>query len=139
MGSCSQSHMTLWSCSLMKSSDSLKSLYFQYQCLWPPNLSSFWLARRGFVPCYSTLLPRMLGKSCEKLKLIISSTTTSMVTKLGRMVACFDCLLSIKSNDHVITWFCKIMWQIKNISLLPKHLWLQNLTGWGFTLSGFYP
>ena len=31
-----------------------------------------------------------------------------MTTKRGRMVTYLDYLLPIKSNDHVITWFCEI-------------------------------
>ena len=41
-----------------------------------------------------------------------------MATKLGRMITYFDCILPKKSiNDHIITCFCEITWQTKNISV----------------------
>ena len=52
-------------------------------------------------------------------------------------VADGDCLLPIKYNDHIITWFCQIMWQSKNISPLPQCLWTQNLAAW-LILTDFY-
>ena len=46
-----------------------------------------------------------------------------MATKHGRMVTYLDCLLPIKSNEYIITWFCEITGQTKNtISPLPQHL-----------------
>ena len=32
-------------------------------------------------------------------------------------------------------WSCEIMWQIKNISLLPQSLWPPNLSGWWLTMT----
>ena len=38
----------------------------------------------------------------------ISITRVSMATKLGRMIASLDGLLSIMSHSHLITWPCEI-------------------------------
>ena len=63
-----------------------------------------------------------------------------MATKLSSMVTYLDCILPIKPDDDIITWFCEITWQTKNIiSLLPQWLWPQNLAVWWLTLSNFYP
>ena len=53
-----------------------------------------------------------------------------MATKLGRMITYLDGLLSIKSNDPLITWSCEITWQTKN-NLYPllQCLWPPNLEG----------
>ena len=59
-----------------------------------------------------------------------SITTISMATKLGRMVTYLDYFLPIESNDHIISWFCEISSQTKNIlSVLPQCLWPQNKVG----------
>ena len=51
-----------------------------------------------------------------------------MATKLGRMITYFDYILPKKLiNDHIITCFCEITWQTKNISLFSECLWLPNL------------
>ena len=39
----------------------------------------------------------------------------SMATILGRMVTYLDCLLPIKSNDHISMWFCEITSQATNV------------------------
>ena len=50
-----------------------------------------------------------------------------MTPKLSRIVTFIDCFLLTKSNDHIITWFCEITRQPKNIvSPLPKCLWPQR-------------
>ena len=54
-----------------------------------------------------------------------------MATKLGRMVTYLDGLLSIKSHDPLITWFCEITRQTETtISPLLECLWPPNLVGW---------
>ena len=53
-----------------------------------------------------------------------------MTKKLGKMVTYLECLVPINPNDHINTWFCKVMGQIKNIIYLqPQYLWPQNLAG----------
>ena len=65
----------------------------------------------------------------------ISTTTMSMVTKLGRMVTYLEWLLPIKSRDHIITWFCKITWKTKIITYpLTQWLRLSILAGWAYTM-----
>ena len=52
-------------------------------------------------------------------------STTIMTTDFGRMVSYLERLLLRKSYDHIITWSCKIMWQIKIIIYpVPQSLWL---------------
>ena len=47
-------------------------------------------------------------------------------------------VLSIKSHDHVITWFCENTWQTKIIIYpLPQCLWPTKLIGWGYTKGSF--
>ena len=37
-------------------------------------------------------------------------------TNLDRVVTNNETLLSIKSQDPMIMWFCKVMWQIKYVT-----------------------
>ena len=53
-----------------------------------------------------------------------------MATKLSSMVTYLDSILPIKPDDDIITWFCEITWQTKNIiSILPQCLWPQKWQG----------
>ena len=40
----------------------------------------------------------------------------SITTKLGMLMTYLERLLPIKSDDSLVSWFCKITWQVKNIS-----------------------
>ena len=61
-----------------------------------------------------------------------------MATKWDRMITYLEWLLTIKSNEHIITWSCKITWQNKIIIYtLTKCLWLSVLTRWGYTMKSF--
>ena len=63
---------------------------------------------------YSNLWSRGLATSHDKIKpLYLHYHNIYMATKLGRMVTYLDCLFSIKSDDHIITWFCEITRQTK--------------------------
>ena len=54
-----------------------------------------------------------------------------MTTKLGRMVAHLDGLLSIKLHNLLTIWSCKITWRAKKfISSLAQCLWPRNLLRW---------
>ena len=54
-----------------------------------------------------------------------------MATKLRRVVTYLDGLLSMKSHDPWITWFCEITWQTKVLTSPPLQCWwLPNLAGW---------
>ena len=44
-----------------------------------------------------------------------------MATKLARRVTYLDGLLLIKSNEHIITLFCEIIWKTKNTCPLPPY------------------
>ena len=59
----------LWSCEITWQSEIIVSLV--PQCLWPPNVASWWLAMRSFNSwCYSTLWSRNVARSHDKLKLL---------------------------------------------------------------------
>ena len=65
----------------------------------------------------------------------ISATRVLMATKVGRTVAYFESLLTIKLFYALITWSCKVTWQTKIIYSQPECLWLQtwqndNSTWW---------
>ena len=109
-----------WSCDITWQSKVVSPLP---QCLWPPNLTRLGLTMRCFYPwCYSILWWR--GPMIPPLP----------QSKFGTMVTYLDSLLLIEPNDHIITWFCKIMWQTKTIiSSLPPYLWSQNSVGWWLT------
>ena len=52
-----------------------------------------------------------------------STTTVSLVTKLGKLVPCHKGLLSIMLLHALATWSCEIMWETKTIMpLLPQYL-----------------
>ena len=57
----------------------------------------------------------------------------SMTNKLGRMVTYYEELLSVKSQDPLITRQVKYV-----ISPLPQWLWSPNLTGWLHTIRSFF-
>ena len=59
-----------------------------------------------------------------------------MALKICRMVTYRDCFLTIKSNDHLIKWFCEIIWQTKNFrSPLPQYYGHKT---WQDKLKAFY-
>ena len=84
-----------------------KSLYLYYHSAQGLQNLATWLTMRGL----PMLLHPLVTCSCE-----IMWQTISMATKRGRMVTYLVYLLPIKLSDHIITWFCKIAWQTKNIS-----------------------
>ena len=52
----------------------------------------------------------------------------SVATKIGKMVAYLEVLLTMKSHEPLITWSCEITWQTKTaISPLSQCLWPPNL------------
>ena len=117
----------------VKSHDPKKSL--------PGNLASWWLAMMGFHPCYSSFWSCSLARSRDKLKPLYLHYNNIYGHKARQDgYSHLDSLLPIKLYDHIITWFCEITWQTKNIvSPLPQCLWSQKLAGWWLTLSDFYP
>ena len=58
--------LIMWSCKITWQPKIIVSAL--PQCLWPPNMASWWLATRDFHPCYSTLWPPGLKSSRGKLK-----------------------------------------------------------------------
>ena len=63
------------------------------------------------------LLHPLVRWSCE---IMCQTKTIISPLSLSRMVTYLDILLPIQSNDHINTWFSKIMWQTKNISYTTK-------------------
>ena len=84
----------------------------------PQNLTQIRLIKK-------VLLTSLYQDHLAKLHYYIFTTTVPMATKLGCIVTYLDGLLSLKSNDPLITWQTKV---IK--SLRPQHLWPPNLAGW---------
>ena len=60
-----------------------------------------------------------------------------MASNLGRTVTNLEGLLPIMILYLLVTWFCEIKGQTKNI--YPYSLWPPNLAGWWLILSSFYP
>ena len=76
-------------------------------------------------------LSNMWNLVLQSLKTYISTTTTPMTTKHGRVATYHDGLQLIKSHDPLITWSCRITWQTKIIiSPLTKCLCPPNSAGW---------
>ena len=69
----------------------------------------------GLKPRKITLWYRNLPRWCDKLKLISTITVTVANTKLGMMVAYLEGILTIISFNALITWSCKVTWQMKTI------------------------
>ena len=96
------------------------------QCLCPPNLASWWHAMKGFHrQCYSTLLS--IGLAISRDKLIIISPLPKYLWPqnwAGWWLTLTAFYLPIKSNDHIITLFCKdhmTNWKHCNSTTTVKH------------------
>ena len=70
----------------------------------------------------------------------ISTTTMPMATWHGIVMTYFERLSPIKSHQALMTWFCEIMWQMKNtISPLLQCPWPPNVAGWLNAVRSFHP
>ena len=69
--------------------------------------------------CHMTLASHGFARSRDKLK--SSTTTVPVATKLGR-VGINEELSSINSHNPLITWSCKVTWNIRYV-LLQHVLW----------------
>ena len=66
-------------------------------------------------------------RPCYKLKMLISTSTRTMATKLYSVVTYCKVLKPIKPHDSLITWSHKFTWKIKNLispALFSTFLWL---------------
>lgn len=66
-------------------------------------------------------------RSCYKLKMLISTSTRTMATKLYSVVTYCKVLKPIKLHDSLITWSHKFTWKIENLispALFSSFLWL---------------
>ena len=85
------------------------------QYLWLQNVTDWLLTMRGFYPCYSTLWSLALTRLRYRLKPLYPhyhNVYGHKTCKHGYLPWMF---LPIKSNNHIIMWFCKILWQTTNI------------------------
>ena len=111
--------MITWSCQIKWNIRSVMSLL--QKILWPPNLARWWLSMRSFLAqCYSILWTCGHVRPRE-IKNIISTTTMRMATKPCRVATFTKELLSIKSKNPLINWYCKVMWQMKYVKYLLAH------------------
>ena len=100
----------------LKSHDKLKTLFLNYQSVygnqtWQDGNLPWWTL------CHKVMRPfdYMVLKDHVTTKIVyFSATTVSMATKPGRIIAYLNELLPIKSQNLLITWSCKVMWQTKN-------------------------
>ena len=130
--------VTTWSCIVTWQK---KSLYLHYQSAYghqtwqDGNLP--WRAPTHKVICLFDHV--VLRDDVTYLNYYIFNATVPMATKLDRMSKHLEGLLTIKSFISLITWSCKVTWQIKTIIYpLPECLWLPNVTEWWLTLMGSY-
>ena len=109
------------------------------RCLWPINLTGWWLTMRSSYPkSHMNLWSRALERSRDKLKPLCIQCHSVYGHKLVRVVTCHKGLLSIKLLEPLIRWSYKITWLTKTIiSPLPECAWLPNLVAWWLTLQGF--
>ena len=129
--------MTLCSHDIARSSDTLKPLYLHYHNAYghrPCRMVTYfeWLLTiKWHNTVHVVLQSHMTNKNHY-----ISSTSMPMATKLGRMVAYFERILTIRSFYVLIMWSCKVTWQTKIIIYpQPECLWLHtwqndNLPWW---------
>ena len=76
------------------------------QCLWPPNLVSWWLILWASIQIVTQSLQ-------GKLKNYISTITVPLTLKLDRVMKCYEEFPLIKWHDPWITWFCELDMFIK--------------------------
>ena len=119
-----------WSCEITWHTKTITSPL--PQCLWPPNLTSWWLTLRGSYPQrYSTIWSRGLTRSLDKLKQLYLYYHDAYCHQTWSCVTYHEGIPLIKSHDDIIKWSWKFTWQTKNIIYpLPQYLWPQNSAGW---------
>ena len=108
--------MTLWSRNLARSRNKVKT-YFRYQSTY------------GHQTWYDGSLPR--GVSTHKViwcfhHFVFESAYNDKTWQNFNLPWLAP---THKVNNPLITWSCKIAWQIKNIFPLPQCLWPPNLAG----------
>ena len=122
--------LTTWPC-LVRRREKLKSLYLHYH-----NAYGDQTWQEGNLPWKVPVFKfkwafghEVLWDHVTNWNYYISTTATSTATKICRTVTYLDGLLSIQSNDLLITWFYKTTGKNKIvISSLSQCLWPQTLT-----------
>ena len=105
--------LTAWSCEITGQNKAIK--YPIPKSLWSPNIVEWWLTDSSHAKSYKKLWPSGLARSLDKLNHRIFTTIRYMVTKLRRMVTCYERLSPIKSHNTLIMWSSEIKWQTKPI------------------------
>ena len=110
------------------------------QSLWPPILTRRWLMMRITQPlCHMTLWPRVTWSHVTKWELSISSSKSSMINKLSRVVTNDQGNSPIVSHDSLTTKSREVTWQTKNkIYSLAQRLWPPNLAGRRLIMRGIH-
>ena len=112
-----KSHDSLitWSCEITRQ---IRSLFFHYQSAFDQqnrrddNLPGWDLTHKVTWPFYHVIFRYNVAKRNH----YISTTIMHIATKLGSIMRLLlEGLLTIKSYNSLITWFCEIQWQTKNI------------------------
>ena len=114
----SHNPLITWSC---KVTWNIRSVISSIQRgLWPPNMARWWLTMRSFQPKkYTTLWTYGQVRPRDKLKTYLYYRN-AYASKPGRFITYNEELPSIRSGKPLITWSCKVMWQLKYvISPLP--------------------
>ena len=106
-----------WSCKLTWNIRSVTSLL--PQDLWPPNLQggdlSWEASTYNFTQPfqYVVIIITSSKGSVDNYIHYIFTTTMTLAIKLGRVVTYDEELPSLKLKDPLMTWICKVTWQIK--------------------------
>ena len=106
------------------------------QCLWPPNLASWWLAMMGFHTCYSTVWSRGIAKSRDTLKSLYLHYHNFYDHKMCQDDGLPWVTATQKSHDHSITWEIKIAtYPLKNF--YGYQFWQGRYIHWGASFHKF--
>ena len=131
-------YSTLWSRVLATSSYKLKPLYFYYHNAyglktWPDVYKTLWTMK------VTRLFEPGLARSDDKLNMLYLLYHISYGNQTWQGGNMNEKLHSIKLQDPLMTWSCKIAWQIQYvISLLPQDLSSLKLGRWWVTVRGFH-
>ena len=121
----------------------LRSLFLHYQSAFDQqyrrdgNLPGWNPTHKVTWPFYHVIFRDNVAKRNH----YISTTTVPIATKFGSMMGLLlEGLLNVKSHDSLITWFCEIPWQTKNVVFpILQCLVSPNLVGWWHKLRSSYP
>ena len=130
----SYDHIITWSCLITWQIKVI--VYPLSQCLWLAKLAGW-----GFTINSQDPLITWSDKVTWKIKYVIISTiTSSMSIKLGKVVCYYKGLPWVKSHNPLNAWSHEVTWEINYvISLLPEDLLSLNVKKWWLTMRGIHP